>query len=177
MHHQPGFRPWVKGLLFWVTFMLLFVLRKLAPVIPITLIAGVDESNFQHYKATFFAYLILSLVVYLIYRKKLTNALSFWYACLTAAIFAPWMVFLTWYVLAAIYGKLPNIGLEILYGNLATLAVGVIAATFERGFEQITYGKSLKTVIWMLFVISILVYILLTFKLPWADVFVEPQWK
>jgi len=53
MHHQPGFRPWVKGLLFWVTFMLLFVLRKLAPVIPITLIAGVDESNFQHYKATF----------------------------------------------------------------------------------------------------------------------------
>lgn len=176
MNSANGFRPWLKGLLFWVTFMLLYVLRKLAPVVPITLISGVNESNFQHYKATFFAYLIISLVEYWIFRKKVTGRAAYWYARLTAAIFAPWLVFLTWYAMAALVGRMP-IGLEILYGNLATLLVGILVTVFERGFEQISYGKPLRAVIWTLFVLSILVYILLTFRLPWADVFTEPDWQ
>lgn len=129
-----------------------------------------------HYKATFFAYLIISLVEYWIFRKKVTERAPYWYARLTAAIFAPWLVFLTWYAMAALVGRLP-IGLEILYGNLATLLVGILATVFERGFEQISYGKPLRSVIWTLFVLSILVYILLTFRLPWADVFTEPDWQ
>lgn len=177
MNAQTGFRPWVKGLLFWVTFLVLYVLRKAAPVIPVTLIAGVDESNFQHYKATFYAYLIISLIEYLVFRKKVTNKTSFWYARLIAALFAPWMVFLTWYLMAALYGQLPNIGLEILYGNMATLAVGMLAATFERGFELIPFSKSLQAVTWALVAFSIIIFTLLTFKLPWADVFTEPDWK
>jgi hypothetical protein len=177
MKNQIGFRPWVKSLLFWVTFLLLYVLRKLAPVIPITLFAGINESNFQHYKGTFFAYLIISLIEFLVFRKGIENKSSFWYARLIATIFAPWMVFLVWYLVPAIYGPMPNMGLEILYGNLVTLAVGFLAVTFEHGFEQIAYNKSLKTVIWLIFVISILVYTILTFKLPWADVFTEPDWK
>lgn len=176
MKTATGFRPWLKGLLFWVTFLLLYVLRKLAPVIPITLISGVDESNFQHYKATFFAYLILSLVEYLIFRKRVSARAPYWYARLTAAIFAPWMVFLIWYGMVALAGRLP-LALEIIWGNVATLLVGILAATFERSFEQITCSKSLQVVIWVLFVISILVYIILTFQLPWADVFTEPEWQ
>ncbi len=176
MKTATGFRPWLKGLLFWVTFMLLYVLRKLAPVIPITLISGVNESNFQHYKATFFAYLILSLIEYLVFRKRVNERASYAYARLMAAIFAPWMVFLIWYGMAALTGRMP-LPLEILWGNLATLLVGILAATFERGFEQITYGRPLRAAIWALFVISILTYVLLTFRLPWADVFTEPDWQ
>lgn len=176
MKATSGFRPWVKGLLFWVTFMLLYVLRKIAPVIPITLISGVNESNFQHYKATFFAYLILSLVEYLIFRQRVRDRNSYWYARLTAAIFAPWMVFLLWYGMTALAGRLPLV-LEIIWGNVATIVVGILAATFERGFEQITYSRPLQAAIWALFVISVIVYIILTFWLPWADVFTEPEWR
>jgi hypothetical protein len=177
MKNQTGFRPWVKGLLFWVTFLVLYALRKAAPVIPITLIAGVDESNFQHYKGTFFAYLILSLIEYLVFRKQVVNKSSFWYARLLAAAFAPWMVFLVWYAMPAVYGPLPNMGLEVLWGNVATLAVGFLAVTFERGFEQMTFNRSLQTVTWVLVAVSITVYTLLTFNLPWADVFTEPDWE
>jgi hypothetical protein len=177
MNTHTGFRPWVKGLLFWVTFLVLYVLRKAAPVIPITLFAGVDESNFQHYKGTFFAYLILSLIEYLIHRKKVENKSSFWYARLLAAVFAPWMVFLVWYAMPAVYGPLPNMGLEVLWGNVATLAVGFLAVTFERGFEQMTFNRSLQTVTWVLVAVSIIVYTLLTFRLPWADVFTAPNWQ
>jgi hypothetical protein len=177
MNNKTCFRPWVKGLLFWITFLLLYILRKLAPVIPITLFAGINESNFQHYKGTFFAYLIISLIEYLVYRKNITNKSSFWYARLVTALFAPWMVFLVWYLAPALYGPMPNMGLEILYGNLATLAVGMLAVVFERGFEQINYGKLLRTVIWILVVVSILIFTILTYNLPWADVFTEPDWK
>lgn len=176
MKTANGFRPWLKGLLFWVTFMLLYVLRKLAPVVPITLISGVNESNFQHYKATFFAYLIISLVEYLIFRKRVSEPRPYWYARLMAALFAPWMVFLIWYGMVALTGRMP-LPLEIIWGNVATLLVGILAATFERGFEQITYSKSLQAAFWALFVISILTYIILTFRLPWADVFTEPDWQ
>jgi hypothetical protein len=178
MKNNTGFRPWLKGLLFWVTFLVLYALRKLAPVIPITLLAGVNESNFQHYKGTFFAYLIISLIEYLIFRKKVENKSSYWYARLITATIAPWLVFLVWYLLPAIYGKpLPNVGLEVLYGNIATLAVGILAVTFERGFEQINYGRSLKIVAWIMVAISVAVYTLLTFNPPWADVFTEPDWQ
>jgi len=172
-----SFRPWLKGLLFWVVFMALYLLHKVAPVFPITLISGVNESNFQHYKATFFAYLIISLIEFSIFRKRVEALTSYVYARLMGAIFAPWLVFLLWYIMAAIYGKLPNIGLEILYGNVVTIVVGMMTATFERGFEQIAFGKSLRASILTLFVISILVYIILTFRLPWADVFTEPDWR
>ena len=177
MKTQNGFRPWVKGLLFWVTFLVLYALRKAAPIIPITLFAGVDESNFQHYKGTFFAYLILSLIEYLIYRKKVDNPSSYWYARLLAAVIAPWMVFLVWYLMPAVYGPMPNIGLEVLWGNVATLIVGFLAVTFEHGFEQMTFNRSLQTVTWVLVAVSIVVYTLLTFHLPWADVFTEPDWQ
>ncbi len=176
MKSANGFRPWLKGLLFWATFLLLYVLRKLAPVIPVTLISGVDESNFQHYKATFFAYLIISLVEYLIFRKRVSERQPYWYARLLAAIFAPWMVFLIWYGMAALAGRL-SLPLEIIWGNVATLLVGILAATFERGFEQISYGRPLQASIWALFVLSLIVYIVLTFRLPWADVFTEPAWQ
>lgn len=179
MKNKAGFRPWVKGLLFWVTFLVLYALRKIAPIIPITLFTGVDESNFQHYKGTFFAYLIISLIEFLIFRKKVENKGTYWYARLMAAVFAPWLVFLVWYLMPALLGgeALPNMGLEILFGNIATLIVGMLAVIFERGFETIIYGKSLKAVIWVMFVVSILVYTLLTFNLPWADVFTEPNWQ
>ena len=123
MKNKTGFRPWVKGLLFWVTFLVLYALRKLAPVFPITLFAGMDESNFQHYKGTFFAYLIISLIEFLIFRKKIENKGHYWYARLIAAIFAPWLVFLIWYLMPAVLGgkPLPNMGLEIILEILPRL--------------------------------------------------------
>lgn len=47
----------------------------------------------------------------------------------------------------------------------------------ERGLEDIRYTMPLKAVIVVLFVASILLYIVFTFRLPWADVFVEPDWR
>ncbi len=177
MEKPTGFRPWLKGLLFWITFLLLTVLSKLIPVFPITLFTAVDESTFQHFKATFIAYLLISLIEYLEYRKNIQQKSSFWYARLLAAVIAPWMVFLLWYQMAAIYGPLNSVGLEILYGNIVTFLVGLVAVTLERGFEQISYGKSLKVLVWGLVLCSVVLYTIFSFRLPWTDVFIEADWQ
>jgi len=177
MKNQCEFRPVIKGVLFWVVFMLMYALQKILPYIPVTLFVAVDESNFQHFKASFFAYLFLSVIEFLIFRKRIVNKKSYCFARLTATIFTPWIVFLTWYVIPAVYGRLPGNVLEIVYGNIITLIVGILAVILERGFEQIVYNKPLIVTLLGLFAISIMLYIVLTFNLPWIDVFKEADWK
>jgi len=177
MNAKTSLQPWQKSILFWLSFLALMGIKSIAPVFPITLIVGINESNFQHYKAAFYAYLLASLVEYLILRRRVGNRSTFGYARLTAALLVPWLVFLVWYIGPALSGRLPAIWLEIVYANLVALLAGWLAAIFEGGFGQITYGKPLKAAVLSLAIVSILLYTIFTFKLPWADVFVEPDWR
>jgi hypothetical protein len=73
---------------------------------------------------------------------------------------------------------MPSIPLEILYANIITLTVGCCGAIFEQGISRITFSRELKTVILLLTIASLLLYMIFTFvKLPWADVFIEPDWR
>jgi hypothetical protein len=97
---------------------------------------------------------------------------------MATATILPWFVFILWYLGVAIFGRLPTIPLEILYANIITLIVGIFAAIFERGISRIAYPKELRTILIILFISSLVIYIVFTFgELPWADVFVEPFWK
>lgn len=76
------------------------------------------------------------------------------------------------------YGKMPSIKLEILYANIITLLVGFTGAIFEQGLSRISYFRELKAVILILCISSVMLYMIFTFvNLPWADVFVEPDWR
>jgi hypothetical protein len=177
MSARTGLHVYQKALLFWGTFLALYLAYKFVPAFPLSLIAGVGESNFQHYKAGFYGYLIASLIEFVLVRQHLANAERFAFSRILTSIFLPWMIFVLWYIAPAVYGRMPNIALEIIYANIITLVVGVFAAIFDRGFEQMAYSRALKTIILVLFLTSIGLYVIFTFKLPWADVFVEPQWK
>ena len=135
------------------------------------------ESNFQHYKAGFFSYLIVNLVEYAWNHRKITDRESFIFSRLSATIFLPWIIFLLWYIAPALIGRWPNNVYEIVYANIITFIVGVYAVILESGLESIPYNRSLKFVLVTLFLASILNYIVFTFRLPWADVFVEPNWR
>ena len=169
---------WVKVLAFWGIFLLFYGLYKVFPVFPLSIFCGTDESNFQHYKATFFALGLLDVIEYLVYRKRIRNKSAFWYSRLTAILFAPWVVFLLWYIAPAIYGQMPTVWLEIVYANVMTILAGFMILTFETNFEKIQFSRNLKIIIWVLFIVSIFLFMIFTFvKLPWADVFIEPQWR
>jgi hypothetical protein len=177
---EDTFQPnlYKKTLAYWAVFMVLYFAYKFVPNAFLAVFCGIAESNFQHFKATFFSWVILSVIEYVIYRRKIGDLETYFYSRMGTATLLPWFMFVLWYLAPAFYGQMPNIPLEIIYANIITVIVGVFGVIFERGLAQIRYFKELKIVLWTLFLASIALYMIFTFvKLPWADVFVEPDWR
>jgi hypothetical protein len=167
-----------KGISFWGIFLLLYFAYKYFPVMPLKIICAVAETNFQHYKASFFSWLIICLFEFILYRKKIDDREAWFYSRICTATILPWFVFVLWYLGPALYGKMPSIPLEILYANIVTILVGFAAAVFEQGLSSINYFRELRAVILALCISSVILYMIFTFvSLPWADVFIEPDWK
>ncbi len=172
-----GFRPWQKMLVFWAVFMLMYGVYRFLPVFPLSLICAINESNYQHYKAGFFAWIIASLIEYVVMRRRLVGREQFAYSRLAAATFLPWFIFVVWYTVPALYGRWSQVAFEILYANIVTLIVGLFVAVFEQAFAQACLTRGLKAVIVILALLALLEYQIFTVRLPWADVFVEPNWR
>lgn len=166
-----------KGIAFWLVFLAMYGIFRFFPIAPLCLVCGIVESNFQHYKAGFYAYLIVCLAEVVLYRRRIGDRETFLYSRMAATIFLPWIIFLLWYIAPAVIGRWPNNALEIVWANVITLAVGLGTVVFERGLAQMPYSRTLKGMLIGLFAVSILLYTVFTFRLPWADVFVEPDWR
>ncbi len=168
----------LKALGFWAVFMVLYFAYKYFPNRIFAIFCGTRESNFQHYKAAFYSWIFLNIIEYAAQHKQIADSEIYLYSRMGAATLLPWIIFILWYIVPAFYGKLPSVPLEVVYANVITIAAGVFGAILERGLMQIQYFTELKAVFWILFLLSISQYAIFTFvKLPWADVFVEPDWK
>jgi hypothetical protein len=73
----PGFHPVLKIVLFWVIFMPLYFTYRTFPIFPLSLICLANESNFQHYKSTFFTCLTLSIIEYFVYPRQIQGRKSY----------------------------------------------------------------------------------------------------
>ena len=170
-----GKQGWLKVAGFWAGFMVLHYAYDFLPILPFQLLSGVDESVFQHMKICFYAYLLVSAIEYAIRRKKLDISVeSFTFSRLLAAILVPWFMFILWYMAPAYYGHLPSVFVEVLYANIIMVLLGFCTVALEQGFEAIRYTPTLKGVIIALALISISLYTIFTFRLPWTDVFADP---
>lgn len=167
-----------KALGFWAVFMVLYLVYKCFPNRVFAIFCGIHESNFQHYKSAFYSWIFLNVIEYALEHKNIADFETYFYSRMATAILLPWVIFILWYVVPAFYGKLPNIPLEVVHANVITVVAGIFGAIFERGLAQVQYFAELKAALWILFLLSIAHYLIFTFvKLPWADVFVEPDWK
>ena len=167
-------RYYLKLLAFWAGFLILHYAYDFLPIFPIKIISGINESFFQHVKVVFFAYLIVNLVEYLIRDNEIKNKESFVLTRLFSTTILPWFVFIIWFIAPAYYGRIGNVAIEILYANIALLLSGFCALAVEQTMDGISYQTTAKVVIIALFVISLSLYIIFTFRLPWADVFADP---
>ena len=165
---------------FWVGFLILHYAYEFFPILPFKLFSGIDESFFQHAKVAFFAYLVVNLVEYLLRRGRpageggIESLEGFVFSRLFSLTILPWFIFFTWFAAAAFYGRLPTVFLEILYSNIALLLAGTCALVMEKSMEGSVYSRGFKAVVLSLFILSVLYYVIFTFRLPWADFFADP---
>ncbi len=167
-------RDVVKIVSFWILFLVLTAVYQAFPVAPLKVICPIYESVFQHMKGIFYAYALVNMAEYALRRKALEQRVAFVYARMLTTIIIPWLMFLLWYMGPAYYGPMPTIPLEVVYANVIMVLIGICAVLLERGFETMRYARELKLVIVLLLIISISLYTIFTFKLPWADVFTLP---
>lgn len=175
---KAAIKPLWKVASTYLIFMALYLTYRFIPIFPLSIIAATNESNFQHYKQIFFTLLIASGLEYFALKKAINDNAGFWYPRLLAAVLAPWLVFLIWYLAPALLGgPFPQIWQEILYANGVTIICFALTVIMEHAFLDIRYTRELRFVVGSLAVISVLLFMVFTFShLPWADVFIEPKW-
>lgn len=170
-----GKHGWLKVAGFWAGFLVVQYAYKLLPILPLQLLGGINESVFQHMKVCFYAYLLVSAAEYAIRRQQLSlSGERFIFSRLLATILVPWFMFILWYMAPAYYGHITSIPVEILYANIIIVGLGFCTVALEQGFENIHYTPTHKGILIALTLISISLYTIFTFRLPWTDVFADP---
>ncbi|MHA1855972.1 MAG: hypothetical protein ACTSWX_16550 [Promethearchaeota archaeon] len=135
-----------------------------------------NESNFQHWKIGYYSYIILTFIEYLIFQNKIAieGKELFFYSHLFSAIILPWIIFMIWYIIPAIYGQISIFWVDVVYCILATIISILLVSFIEINLNKTHFDLSFKIIIWFLNIILIIEFTIFSFKKPWVDVFADP---
>ena len=164
----------VRGLIYIPIFLLLHYSFDWFPNRLTQIFSGTEESVFQHCKVGFYAYLLLIILEFAIFRKTIKDATKFWWSRLLSAFLISWLIFVFWYSAPAVYGFIPILWLEILYANICVYVTILSISIFERTFEEVNFSKAMKICLLILLFIMIMEFTIFSFNMPWADMFAAP---
>lgn len=168
------FPLWVKVLILQAAFLLLHFLYDWLPGPLTAIFSGTNESIYQHMKAAFFAYVLVSLIEYAVFAKRLERRAHFFHVRGLTAVLFPLLVIPWYYTSAAYFVKIETVFLEILFANAATLLNSISGVLIEQHLEKVVFGRGLKWCSAALFIITLSEFIIFTYRLPWLDVFANP---
>lgn len=154
----------IKGLSVWTLFIVFHFGYKLFPSDLFTLLGCPFESVFQHMKMVFFAYVIVSVVEYLIIRKSARMGNSFWMSRLFSAVLISFFVYIVWYLYPVLFGLIESPGWEILYSNIIMMVCIAITLVLEDNFQNVKFPVVARIAIIFLFVTASVNYTILAFR-------------
>ncbi|UCG92612.1 MAG: hypothetical protein JSV97_02575 [candidate division WOR-3 bacterium] len=166
---------YLKSLLYLIIFSILHFGYDVTHWAFLAPFCGINESVFQHLKMAFWAYLLASLIEYIVVRRKLSKGKVFWFPRLLSAALIPWFVMLIWYLVPALYGKVEILTLEIVWSVFSAYTAGVMGGIIEKNIEENMVTLNFKIIVVILTIVSAFLYIWFTYKPPWIDVFISPQ--
>ncbi len=165
----------LKALLFLLSFSLFhfgYELTNWSFLIPF---CGINESVFQHLKMAFWGYVLLTIVEYVLLRKQIKEKVkNFLYSRILSTVVIPWIIVLIWYLLPAIYGRAESLILDVSWAIIITYLSGLFVAQIETETEKIQFSTKTGVILLILFAISVFLFSLFTYKLPWIDLFIDP---
>jgi hypothetical protein len=157
-----------------IAFLLLHFAYDWAPSGFVSIFSGVNESTFQHLKIGFFSYTLVTILEYLFLIKKQQTPGRFIFARIGAISFYPWLIFLIYFIVPSFYGELHSFLGEIIYANVALIVSTVLTVFIERQWEKQDPDRTFKWAVVFLFLLSLALYIVCTYRLPWVDMFATP---
>lgn len=163
-------RTVLKVVCVWIIFAILHFAYELVPIFPLRIIAGVSESNYQHMKLGFFAYLFASIIEYVAIRKSIPSREGFVYSRLFTTTIYPWLMITVWYLQPVFAGPMA-LGIELTYSIIIIMITVVCAIIIEQTIEKTPLTRAFKIVVIGFFVIMFIEFAVFSFKLPWIDLF------
>jgi hypothetical protein len=150
--------PWSK----WAVGVLLFGFwHQLWQIFPTTwaavLAEGAEMSIFSHLKMLFYPYLLISIVEYILLRRKDKLPKSFIWARLLILVSAPWIMISIWYVPQAV-GIVFEGPVELTYSILFSTIGVFLAIKMEGPLETAEYGRALKWMLVLAFLSALTIY-------------------
>lgn len=157
--------PWWKLILGYLFFLFFHQIYGLMGGGTLAAILGEGiESIYAHMKMYFHAYLLLSLMDYLMHRKQISSGASFWTTRVLVASSFPWMSIAIWFIPVALGAELGDY--ELAYSLVLTALGLYFAIRLEEGLDGVEFRPALKWLIWLAFAGALITYIGFSFHVP-----------
>ncbi len=137
---------------------------------------GINESVFQHLKMAFWAYISLSFIEFFVSKKRIKNFVQFLYSRMLSSIFVPWVIFIIWYIIPVIHGKIYNFFGDLFWALIVTYMSGLFVIIIEKDVEASKLSNLTKVILIFLFFALAFLFIYCSYHLPWIDVFTLPKY-
>jgi hypothetical protein len=154
---KPRFKWW-KFVAIWACFLLLHFSYGWFPILFFRVIAEANETVFFHMKMLFVAYVLVSLVEFLLNRRVIGSTSSFFASRALVAVAYPWLAITFWFMAWAMGFAFGRVG-ELLYANVTTLLGVYLALRLEEILDTVELRPALKWMILLLFLAAIISYV------------------
>ena len=161
---KPKLRWW-KFFAIWACFLLLHFSYEWFPGLFFRLIAEANETVFLHMKMLFIAYVLVSLVEFLIKRHAVRSTSSFFAGRALVAVAYPWLAITFWFLAWAVSLTFGRLG-ELLYANLTTILGIYLALRMEEVLDTVELRPAMKWTVLFLFLAAVISYVSFSLNPP-----------
>ncbi len=164
----------IRSLLFLAIFTGMHYLFKFFPNVITQVFSSIYESVFQHMKVGFYSYLILSVIEFLVFKKKIADTTKFLFSRVFSMVLYPYLIFLFFLFTRVVYPWQMQFVIEIISAQTVVYVSVLFLGFLEVEILKLEFGKRLRVLLLILLVLLIIEFTAFSFYLPWHDVLADP---
>jgi len=165
---------YLRSLLFLTIFTGMHYAYKFFPNVVVLLFSPLNEAVFQHMKTGFYTYIILTVIEFFIFKKKITNNTQFLFSRVFSMVLYPFLIFLFFLFTRVVYPWQMHFVVEIISAQIVVYISVLFLGFLEVEITKLEFGKRLRVLLLILVVLLIIEFTAFSFYLPWHDVLANP---
>ncbi len=165
---------YLRSLLFLAIFTGMHYAYKFFPNVVVLLFSPLNEAVFQHMKTGFYTYIILTVIEFFIFKKKITNNTQFLFSRVFSMVLYPFLIFLFFLFTRVVYPWQMHFVVEIVSAQIVVYISVLFLGFLEVDIAKLEFGKRLRVLLLILIVLLIIEFTAFSFYLPWHDILANP---
>ena len=165
---------YLRSLLFLAIFIGMHYLFKFFPNVITQVFSGINESVFQHMKVGFYSYLIISVIEFFVFKKKIVDKTKFLFSHVVSMVIYPFFIFVFFLFTRVVYPWQMLSVVEIIFAQITVYISVLFLGFIETDIAKLEFGKRLKRMLLIFLVLLLIEFTAFSFYLPWHDILANP---